>query len=52
MGSTRVLLDDNGFEHDDEASTCDGMCIYINEKKYRRMSNARGALLRPMEFIR
>lgn len=41
VGSTRVLLDDNGFEHDDEASTCDGMCIYINEKKYRRMSNAR-----------
>ena len=38
---TCVLLDDNGFEHDDEASTCDGMCIYINEKKYRRMSNAR-----------
>ena len=32
----RVLLDDNGL-HDDEASTCDGIYIYINEKKYRRI---------------
>ena len=39
MGSTRVLLDDNGFEHDDEASTVTG-CVYISTKKVSENVNA------------